>query len=324
MSIGHAAPQELGPPWAGLDGLLARVGNTPLVRLRSVTKGAVADSVELWVKLEHYNPGGSVKDRAALSMVLEAEASGRLRPGMEILDSSSGNTGIAYGLIAAVRGYTLTLCLPSNANAERKATLRAYGVNIVETDPLEGSDGAIRKARELFAAEPERYVYLDQYGNDANWQAHFRSTGPEIWRDTGGRVTHFAATLGTSGTFMGTARYLKSRDPRIQCVSLQPDSPFHGLEGTKHMESAIVPPIYDPSLADLDLGVPTEESIELVRRLAREEGILCGISSGAAVWGALEIGRQLDQGVVVAVLPDSGERYLSEAHVFGVGHRGHR
>ena len=323
MSAPTAPPRAL-PPWAHLDGLLARVGDTPLVRLRKLPLGLVSPDVEVWVKLEAFNPGGSVKDRAALSMVLDAEAKGLLKPGATILDASSGNTGIAYGMIAAVRGYQLTLCLPANANEERKATLRAYGVQIVETDPLEGSDGAIREARARKAAEPDRYVYLDQYNNPANWRAHYESTGPEIWRDTHGRVTHWVSTLGTSGTFTGTSRYLKAQNPQITCVSVQPDSPFHGLEGLKHMETAIVPGIYDPGLADLDLGAPTEESLELTRRLAREEGILAGISCGAAVWGALEVARGLERGVVVTLLPDSGERYLSEPHVFGGGHRGYR
>ena len=303
-------------PFDGATGLLTRVGNTPLVRLRSVTS-ELPDGVEVWAKLEGMNPGGSVKDRPALSMVLDAQRRGILQPGMRILDASSGNTGIAYAYIGANLGYTLTLCLPRNANAERKQILRAYGVEIVETDPLEGSDGAIRKARELYAAHPERYVYLDQYGNDANWKAHYGSTGPEIVEQSGGRVDAFVATLGTSGTFVGTARFLKEWKPSVHCVSVEPDSPFHGLEGLKHMETSIVPPIYDTSVADEALGAPTEEALELVRRLAREEGLLVGPSCGAACWAALEVASRMDSGVVVTIFPDNGERYLSEPHIWG-------
>lgn len=300
-----------------VDGLLARVGDTPLVRLSRILPAELSPQVEVWAKLEWFNPGGSVKDRAALSMILDAEEQGRLRPGDTILDASSGNTGIAYAMIAAARGYRLTLCLPRNANAERKAVLRAYGAEIIETDPLEGSDGAIRVARRMADEQPQRFVYLDQYNNDANWQAHFHTTGPEIWRDTQGRVTHWVASLGTSGTFTGTTRYLRSRNPQVQCVSIQPDSPFHGLEGLKFMETSIQPGIYDPDLADEQLFAPTEEALELTRRLAREEGLLAGISSGAQLWGAIEVARRLERGVVVTLLCDSGERYLSEPHVFG-------
>jgi len=303
-------------PFDGATGLLARVGNTPLVRLRSVTADLPA-GVEVWAKLEGLNPGGSVKDRPALSMVLDAQRRGVLEPGMRILDASSGNTGIAYAYIGANLGYTLTLCLPRNANAERKQILRAYGVEIVETDPLEGSDGAIRKARALYAADPDKYVYLDQYGNDANWKAHYGSTGPEIVEQSGGRVTAFVATLGTSGTFVGTSRYLKDWNPAVHCVSVEPDSPFHGLEGLKHMETSIVPPIYDTSVADEAMGAPTEESLELVRRLASEEGLLVGPSCGAACWAALEVASRLTEGVVVTIFPDNGERYLSEPHIWG-------
>jgi S-sulfo-L-cysteine synthase (O-acetyl-L-serine-dependent) len=303
-------------PFAGATGLLARVGNTPLVRLRRVVD-LLPDSVEVWAKLEGMNPGGSVKDRAALAMVLAAERDGRLTKDKEILDASSGNTGIAYGLIAALRGYKVTLCLPKNANDERKATLRAFGVRIVETSPLEGSDGAILRARELALEDPDRYLYLDQYGNDANWRAHYETTGPEIWAALEGRVTHFVTTLGTSGTFMGVSRFLKSKNAAIRCVSVEPESPFHGLEGLKHMESAIVPPIYDPTLADGRIGAPTEPALALVRRLAHEEGLLVGPSSGAGLWAALEEAKALDAGVVVTVFPDRGERYLSEPHIFG-------
>lgn len=305
-------------PFAGADGLLAAVGDTPLVQVRRTVAGLIPEGVEIWAKLEWFNPGGSVKDRPALAMVLDAERRGTLRPGMRILDASSGNTGIAYAMIAAVRGYGVTLCLPKNANAERKRTLYAYGCEIVDTDPLEGSDGAIRKARALAAERPDLYAYLDQYNNEANWRAHYHTTGPEIWRDTGGRVTHWVSTLGTSGTFMGVSRYLRSRDPDIRCCSVQPDSPFHGLEGLKHMGSAIVPGIYDPGIASADLGAPTEESLLLIRRLAREDGLLAGVSAGAALWAAIEVARSIERGVVVTLFPDGGTRYLSEPHVFGV------
>jgi len=301
----------------GATGLLKRIGCTPLVQLKHLPAAyGVSDKVAVMAKLEWFNPGGSVKDRAALSIVMDAERRGLLKPGMELLDSSSGNTGIAYAMVAASRGYTLTLCLPANANAERKRTLKAYGVNLVLTSPLEGSDGAILKARALNAENPGRYYYADQYGNDANWRAHFESTGPEIWRQTDGRVTHWVTGLGTSGTFVGTSRYLKFRNPGIRCYTVEPDSPFHGLEGLKHMETAITPPIYDPKLADEHLGAPTEESLRLVRALAREEGLLAGVSSGAATWGALQIARRLDEGVVVTLFPDGGDRYLSEEHVW--------
>lgn len=299
--------------------LVDRIGNTPLVRLCHVVDDVPAH-VEVWAKLEWFNPGGSVKDRAAWSIIRDAEEHGRVKPGVRLLDSSSGNTGIAYGMIAASRGHALTLCLPANANRERKKILRAYGVEVIETDPLEGSDGAIRKAHALVAEHPGRYLYLDQYSNDANWRAHWRTTAPEIWRDTGGRVTHWVAGLGTSGTFMGTSRRLKEYNPRIQCVSVQPDAPFHGLEGLKHMETAIVPRIYDGTLADADLGAPTEESHALMRRLAREEGLLVGPSAAAAAWAAITVARQIAEdggsGVVVTLFPDSGERYLSENHLW--------
>lgn len=293
--------------------LLDRVGNTPLVPLKSMTKH-LPSSVEVWVKCEWFNPGGSVKDRAARAIVVRAVEQGLLSGGRRLLDASSGNTGIAYAWMGARLGFGVTLCLPRNANAERRRTLEAYGVELVLTDPLLGSDGAILEAHRIMAERPEDFFYADQYSSEANWRAHIEGTGPEIWRDTEGRVTHFVATLGTSGTFVGCSRFLKPRG--VHCTSVQPDSPFHGLEGLKHMETAIVPSIYDPSLADHDLGAPTEESLELVRRLAREEGLLAGVSSGAAVWAALEVAQGLDSGLVVAMLPDGGDRYLSEPHVW--------
>lgn len=302
-------------PFEGASGLLAEVGNTPLVRVRGAVDDLLPEGVEIWGKCEWFNPGGSVKDRAALSMVLDAERRGALRPGMRILDASSGNTGISYAMIAAARGYGLTLCLPANANEERKQLLAAYGAEVVLTDPLEGSDGAIRRARSL-ASERDDLVYLDQYGNDANWRAHFGSTGPEILHQTEGRVTHFVSVLGTSGTFMGTARFLKSERPDVRVIEVQPDSPFHGLEGLKHMETAIVPPIYDANLADEKHEAGTEEAYEMLRRLARQDGILVGPSAAGAVCAAVRVGQQLDRGVVVTVLCDGGQRYLSEPHLW--------
>ena len=304
-------------PFEGATGQLGRIGDTPLVRLERVVDSQVPARVEIHAKLECLNPGGSVKDRAALAMVLQARRSGALRPGMTLLDASSGNTGIAYAMIGAALGHPLTLCLPANASAERRAILHAYGAEVISTDPLEGSDGAILAARQLAAEQPDRFFYVDQYGNDANWRAHHDTTGPEIERQAGGRLAAFVATLGTSGTFVGISRYLKERQPGVLCAAIQPDSPFHGLEGLKHMETSIVPPIYDPRLADQQLEAPTEQSLELTRRLAREEGLLVGPSSGAALWGALEVARGLDEGIVVTVFPDGGERYLSEPHVWG-------
>ena len=301
-------------PFEGATGILERVGNTPLVRLCHVARD-LPDDVEVWAKRESANPGGSVKDRPALAIVLDAVRTGRLKRGMRMLDSSSGNTGIAYAMVGANLGFELTLCLPANANAERKQILSAYGVEVIETSPLEGSDGAIRKAREL-AEDAERYCYLDQYSNDNNWRAHFGSTGPEIVAQTGGSVTHFVSSLGTSGTFMGTTRFLRQWNPSVKCYSVQPDSPFHGLEGLKHMDTSIVPGIYDAGLADGNLEAPTEEAFELVRDLARYDGILSGPSCGAACWGALQVARRLESGVVVTVFPDSGERYLSESHLW--------
>ena len=288
------------------------IGNTPLLRLSHLTRD-LPRSVELYAKAEWYNPAGSIKDRAALNMILDGERTGRLTRDRTILDATSGNTGIAYAMIGAARGYSVKLCLPKNANQERKRILKAYGAELVLTSPLEGSDGAIREARRLFAEDPERYFYPDQYSNPANWQAHYHSTAPEIWEQTGGRITHFVAGLGTSGTFVGTTRRLKELNPGVRCISFQPDSPLHGLEGMKHMASALVPAIYDPSLADEDRAVATEDAHEMVRRLAREEGLLVGISAGAALFCALRVARELERGVVVTIFPDGGDKYLSEA-----------
>ena len=292
------------------DSLESSIGNTPLIRLRNVTRNLPA-GVAVLAKAEHLNPGGSVKDRAALAMILAGERSGRLRAGQTILDATSGNTGIAYGMIGAARGYPVTICLPKNASAQRKQILRSYGVELIETDPLQATDGAQLVARELFAAEPEKYFYSDQYNNPANWRAHYESTAPEIWAQTGGRITHFIAGLGTSGTFVGTSRKLKELNPAIRVISMQPDSPFHGLEGLKHMATALVPGIYDPQLADESVEVATEAGQQMAAGLAREEGLLVGASSGANVFAALRLALSLPEGsVVVTILCDGGERYL--------------
>ncbi len=293
--------------------ILELIGNTPLLSLEGLTRDL--PGVELLGKAEWYNPGGSVKDRAASNIVAQARARGQFAAGKILLDSTSGNTGIAYAMLGAAQGFPVTLCMPSNVSAERKRILHAYGAKIVYTDPGEGSDGAIRAARELFAKEPGKYFYADQYSNDANWQAHYHGTANEIWQQTEGRVTHFVAMLGTSGTFVGTTRRLKELNPAIRCISLQPDSPFHGIEGAKHMASAIVPKIYDRSLADEDLGIATEDAYAMAKRLAREEGLLVGISAAAAVAGCLQVARRLPQGaraVFVTILCDSGDKYLSE------------
>src|SRR5438309_2300196 len=292
---------------------LSRIGNTPLLRLERI--GSELPHVHLLAKAEWYNPGGSVKDRAAFNIVKEGRRTETFAPGKILLDSTSGNTGIAYAMIGAAEGFPVMLCMPENVSVERKRILFAYGANIIHTDPADGSDGAIRAARELYARAPEKYFYADQYSNPANWQAHYHGTGEEIWQQTEGRITHFVAMLGTSGTFMGTSRRLKELNPNIRCISLQPDSAFHGIEGTKHMASAIVPGIYDASLADEDLGISTEDSYAMAIRASREEGLLIGISAGAAIAGCLQIARKLskdEEAVIVTIFPDSGDKYLSE------------
>jgi S-sulfo-L-cysteine synthase (O-acetyl-L-serine-dependent) len=294
-----------------IDSAVDLVGNTPLIRLRRFER-ELPGQVELWAKAEWKNPGGSVKDRAAARMIAEGERAGLLKPGGVILDATSGNTGIAYAMFGAARGYKVKLCIPENVTPERKRILRAYGAELVFTDPLEGSDGAIRTARALYEAEPHRYFYPDQYNNPYNWRAHYDTTGPEILAQTGGRLTHFVSGLGTSGTFTGTGRFLRDARPHVQLVSVQPDSPLHGLEGLKHMESAIVPGIYDPGLADVDMRVGTEDAYECTRRLATEAGLLVGISAGATLAAALRIGATLDAGFVVMIFFDGGEKYLSE------------
>ena len=285
------------------------IGETPLVALRHVTR----PGVEILVKLEGLNPGGSVKDRAARAIVQSAEDTGALRPGITLLDSSSGNTGIAYAMLCAERGYGCEICLPANASAERKRLLRAYGAALVITAAEDGSDGAIREARRRAALEPDRYFYADQYNNPANVAAHYQTTGPEIWRDTGGRITHFVAGLGTSGTFTGTGRRLREYLRSIRLIAVQPVSPFHGIEGLKHMATAIVPGIFDETLADDTIDVQTEEAQAMARTLARTEGLLAGVSGGANVAAALRVAETVAAGaVIVTVLPDGGERYLSE------------
>jgi S-sulfo-L-cysteine synthase (O-acetyl-L-serine-dependent) len=295
--------------------LLASVGNTPLIRLRRVVDPY--PGVEILAKAEYFNPGGSVKDRPALRMIEDGERSGRLTNGKTIIDSTSGNTGIAYAMIAAIKGYPVRLCLPRNASTERKRILKAFGADIVFTDAAEGSDGAIRKCREIYNADPDRYFYPDQYNNPSNWRAHYDTTGPEILAGTEGRITHFVAALGTSGTFMGVSRYLKRERPSTVCISAQPSSGFHGLEGLKHMPTAIVPGIYDAALADRNLWLETDAAHDMVKRLAREEGLLVGISAAANVCAALQIARELTEegrrGVIVTVLCDSADKYLSES-----------
>lgn len=289
--------------------LASLIGRTPLVRLSRFEARA---GIEIYAKLESQNPGGSVKDRAALAMILEGERSGAMRPGRVLLDATSGNTGISYAMLGAARGYAVTLCIPGNVTPERKRLLHAYGAELIQTDPMDGSDGAIREARRRYALEPDRYFYPDQYSNPANWRAHYETTAVEIIEQSAGRVTHFVAGLGTGGTFIGTARRLREWRHSVELVSVQPDSALHGLEGLKHMESSIVPAIYDPAVADRDERVATEEAHDLSRELARREGLLVGPSSGAALAACLRIADEVDRAVIVTIFPDRGDRYLSE------------
>jgi len=292
--------------------LESQIGNTPLLRLCRVTRDLPV-GVEVFVKAEHLNPGGSVKDRPALAMILDGERSGRLYPGKIILDATSGNTGIAYAMLGAARGYGVTICLPANASAERKHIMRNHGAEIIETDPLQGSDGAQVMAREMAAREPAKYFYADQYNNDANWRAHYETTGPEIWKQTEGRITHFVAGLGTCGTFTGVGRRLKELNRSVRLISMEPDSPIHGLEGLKHLPTSRMPGIYDPALAEEQIEIATEEAQAMARRLAREEGLFVGVSAGANVVAAIALARNLPrESVVVTILCDGGERYLSE------------
>jgi cysteine synthase B len=291
-----------------------RIGNTPLVCLDQIAGGL--EGISLLGKAEWANPGGSVKDRAAAAIVRDARARGLLTAGKTLLDATSGNTGIAFAMLGAALGFPVHLAMPSNVSPERKRIVKAYGATVDWTDPDQGSDGAIRRARELAGNEPARYYYADQYSNDANWLAHYHSTGPEIWQQTAGQITHFIAGLGTSGTFMGTTRRLKEQNPLIQAISFQPDSPFHGLEGLKHMGSSIVPAIYNPHLADREMEVETEAAYAMAKRLAREEGLLVGISAAAAVVASLKVAIEENaagrRAVLVTVLPDGADKYLSE------------
>lgn len=288
------------------------VGNTPLVRLRSVTKD-LPENIEIYGKAEFMNPGGSVKDRAALAMILAGERSGELTKGKTILDATSGNTGIAYAMIGAARGYDVTLALPKNASAARKKILKLYGAEIIETDPMNGTDGAQLVAKELARKFPDKYFYPDQYNNEANWKAHFATTAPEIWRQTHGQITHFVAGLGTTGTFVGTTRRLREFNPDLRSISVQPSSPLHGLEGMKHLETAIVPGIYDANLADENLAVETEDAQAMTRRLARDEGLFVGVSAGANVFAALRVAKELEEdAIIVTILCDGGAKYLHE------------
>jgi cysteine synthase B len=290
--------------------LLDLIGNTSLVRLARIRP--TSPHVEIYAKAEWENPGGSVKDRPALNIVREAEAAGLMSPGKVLADSTSGNTGIAYAMIGAAKNFHVRLWMPSNVSEERKHILKAYGAEIVYTDPMEGSDGAILRVREAVKENPGLYYYANQYENESNWRAHFKSTAPEIFEQTSGRITHFVAGLGTSGTFIGTARRLKELNPKIRCVSFQPDSPFHGLEGMKHMPTAMKPGIYDENVADENLEIATEDAHRMTLRLAREEGMLVGVSAGAAMVAALKLANRLAEGVVVTIFPDGGDKYLSE------------
>ena len=289
--------------------LLDLIGRTPLLRIRLFEEEF--PEVRVLAKAEYRNPGGSVKDRPALRMITEAERRGLLTRERVILDATSGNTGVAYAMIGAAKGYRVRLVMPRNVSTERRALVHAYGAEVTFSDPMEGSDGAIRLCREVLAADPDRYYMPDQYNNPENWRAHYHGTGNEIWEQTEGAVTHFVAALGTGGTFVGTGRRLRELNPDIRLYSVQPESPWHGLEGLKHMQSAIVPGIYDPNLADRDLGAPTEDAYELARRLATTEGILAGHSSGANLWGVREVAREIESGVIVTILCDGGDRYLS-------------
>jgi S-sulfo-L-cysteine synthase (O-acetyl-L-serine-dependent) len=294
--------------------LLSMIGNTPLIRMERIARDL--PGIEIYGKAEFFNPGGSVKDRAALNMVLEGERTGKLTHEKILLDSTSGNTGIAYAMIGAYKGYKVKLCLPKNASMERKHVLQAYGAEMVLTDPGEGSDGAIRAVREIYQADPDRYFYPDQYNNPANWQAHYNGTALEILAQTDGRITHFVACMGTSGTFMGCARRFHKELPYVKCISAQPSSGFHGLEGLKHMPTAIVPGIYDPTVADDNVWIETEDAYAMCRRIAREEALLVGISSGANLVAARKLGQQLveagEHGVIVTILCDGAYKYLSE------------
>jgi cysteine synthase B len=311
-------PAQAKPAPGRGEAVLAQIGNTPLLSLEALVGEFL--NIELLGKAEWHNPGGSVKDRAAAGIVSAAARSGELGPGKILLDSTSGNTGIAYAMLGAALGFPVTLCVPENVSPERKRILQAYGANIIYTDPAEGSDGAIKIARQYAESRPDLYFYANQYSNDANWRAHYETTANEIWLQTQGRVTHFVSMLGTTGTFVGATRRLKELNPKIHSISLQPDSAFHGIEGAKHLPTAIVPRIYDSSLADQNLEISTEDAHAMARRLAREQGLLLGVSAAAAVVGCLKIAASLQEvrrdgsqrATIVTILCDSGEKYLSE------------
>jgi cysteine synthase B len=298
---------------ANKHSILSYIGNTPLLRIKHIVESLVKPKVEIYAKAEWFNSSGSVKDRAALKMIREGERSGALTKKKTIIDATSGNTGIAYAMIGSVLGYRVQLAIPANASPERLRILQAYGAMLVLTDPLEGTDGSQRVVRQLVEKNPTKYFYPDQYNNPANWQAHYTSTAIEIYEQTKGRITHFVAGLGTTGTFVGTARKLKELVPRVKCIAFQPDSPLHGLEGLKHLRTALVPGIYDSTLADESLEISTEESYDMVKRLTREEGLFVGVSSGAALAAALKVAQSLDEGVVVTIFPDGGCKYINES-----------
>ncbi len=313
-TLTNPATLSLGTPLPLGTTILDRIGNTPLIRLERLT--AHLPGIQILGKAEWANPGGSVKDRAASAIVADAQQRGLLTPGKHLLDATSGNTGIAYAMLGAAMGFPVTLCVPSNVSLERKRILAAYGAHVIWTDPADGSDGAIRKARELAAGAPEKYFYADQYGNNANWRAHYLGTANEIWEQTDGQITHFVAGLGTSGTFVGTTRRLKELNPGIQCISMQPDSPFNGLEGLKHMATAIVPPIYDSTLADRNIEMETEAAYAMAKQLGRTEGVLVGVSAAAAVATCLRIAEEEaaagKEAIIVTILADAADKYLSE------------
>ncbi|HED38608.1 MAG TPA: cysteine synthase family protein [Ignavibacteria bacterium] len=291
--------------------ILEKIGNTPLLKINNITRSLNPD-IEIYAKAEWFNPGGSVKDRIALNMILEGEKNGLLNHSKTIIDATSGNTGISYAFIAAIKGYKVKLALPSNASEERKKILKAYGAELIFTDPMESTDGAQRVIKKLYEENPGKYYYPDQYNNTANWQAHYKTTANEIWKQTSGRITHFISGLGTTGTFVGTSKRLKELNPSIKTMAFQPDSPLHGLEGLKHLPTSLVPGIYDESLVDEMLEITTEESYDMVKKLAKEEGLLVGISSGAAMAVCIKLAKYMETGIIVTVFPDSGMKYLSD------------
>ncbi len=306
-----AAAERRQVPVARADSVIDLIGDTPLLEIRRITAGILRPGVRIFAKLETFNPGGSVKDRAVRKMVEVGLERGELRPGKVIIDSTSGNTGIALAMVGAALGYPVELVMAANVSRERKRIISAFGARVIYSDPLEGSDGAIMLCRKIISENPQRYFKPDQYNNEANPQAHFETTGPEIWAQTGGEVTHFVAGIGTSGTLMGTGRFLKMRNPAVQVIAAEPDDPMHGLEGLKHMASSIVPGIYHEDQLDRKIPVSTEDAYDMVYALGQVEGVLVGQSSGAAMIAALRVARELREGCVVTVFPDSGDKYLS-------------